>query len=194
MATEIQMRRRDTILLAAKQEFSAQGYERAKMEEIAKRAGIGKSTIYEYFPSKKELLFSVMEAIMQFMLEKLQGIMGKDASFKEKFTTLLTESEYANDWQFENLVTMLKMCQTSPLPDYLEKHANDFIEAGLDIIADAVQQAQQSGELRNGLDKTALARLIFIILVESSHQFGIYHTREISMTIQMLYQGIGNHS
>lgn len=53
--------KRDLIMEAAIQVFSQKGYHQSKMEEIAAEAGIGKGTIYEYFPSKLHLLQEIME-------------------------------------------------------------------------------------------------------------------------------------
>ncbi|MDD4775263.1 MAG: TetR/AcrR family transcriptional regulator [Syntrophomonas sp.] len=53
--------KRELIMAAAIQVFSHKGYHQSKMEEIAVEAGIGKGTIYEYFPSKLQLLQEIME-------------------------------------------------------------------------------------------------------------------------------------
>lgn len=52
----LQTYRRDQILEAASDVISAQGYERSSVDQIAKRAGLSRSTVYEYFPSKDEIL------------------------------------------------------------------------------------------------------------------------------------------
>ncbi|MDD2360111.1 MAG: helix-turn-helix domain containing protein, partial [Syntrophaceticus schinkii] len=64
------MPKREQILDAAATLFADKGYYATTVEEIASRAGIGKSTVYEYFSSKdhifqetlKEGLDSYMEA------------------------------------------------------------------------------------------------------------------------------------
>lgn len=43
------------ILAAALSVFSERGFHRAKMAEIAERAGVAVGTLYQYFPSKKAL-------------------------------------------------------------------------------------------------------------------------------------------
>jgi len=53
--------KRGLIMDAAIQVFSRKGYHHSKMEEIAVEAGIGKGTIYEYFPGKLQLLQAIME-------------------------------------------------------------------------------------------------------------------------------------
>ncbi len=47
--------KRERILLAAVEVFTHRGYNRARVEEIAEIAGIGKGTLYEYFDSKLQL-------------------------------------------------------------------------------------------------------------------------------------------
>ncbi len=54
--------RPEEILDAALAEFTTRGFEAARMEDIAKTAGISKAAIYLYFPSKTALLEALIEA------------------------------------------------------------------------------------------------------------------------------------
>lgn len=56
------------IIRAAIRVFSEHGFDGAKMEYIAKEAGIGKGTIYEYFESKERLF----EEILKFSVEEFR--------------------------------------------------------------------------------------------------------------------------
>src|SRR5882724_9431313 len=47
--------RREAILAAALDEFSAQGFAAARLDDVAKRAGVAKGTIYLYFADKETL-------------------------------------------------------------------------------------------------------------------------------------------
>lgn len=47
--------KREAILTSAARVFGQKGFYEATIEEIANEAGIGKGTVYEYFPSKLEL-------------------------------------------------------------------------------------------------------------------------------------------
>ena len=53
-------KRRKEIVLAALEVFSERGYEATSMSQIAKLAGIGKGTIYEYFESKEEIILNAI--------------------------------------------------------------------------------------------------------------------------------------
>lgn len=52
--------RREAIVEAAAQLFQEMGYERASMNELAKRLGGSKATLYNYFASKEELFSAVI--------------------------------------------------------------------------------------------------------------------------------------
>jgi len=52
--------RRDAILEEAMRVFSSKGYAAASLGEIAAAAGITRSSMYEYFPSKKALFLEVL--------------------------------------------------------------------------------------------------------------------------------------
>ncbi|HPQ55049.1 MAG TPA: TetR/AcrR family transcriptional regulator [Spirochaetota bacterium] len=51
--------RRDQIQRAAEKVFARNGFQESTISDIAKEAGLSDATIYEYFPSKEELLFSI---------------------------------------------------------------------------------------------------------------------------------------
>src|SRR5580704_18278348 len=54
--------RRDAILEAALDEFSAKGFASARLDDVAKRAGIAKGTIYLYFADKESLFQELIRA------------------------------------------------------------------------------------------------------------------------------------
>ncbi|MGC3965393.1 MAG: TetR/AcrR family transcriptional regulator [Rhodocyclaceae bacterium] len=54
-------RTRSLILAAARDEFSERGFDGARVDSIAERAGSNKRMLYYYFDSKEELFLAVME-------------------------------------------------------------------------------------------------------------------------------------
>ncbi|MGD9894642.1 MAG: TetR/AcrR family transcriptional regulator [Dehalococcoidia bacterium] len=52
--------KRARLLAAAAREFARHGFDRTSVDVIAERAGIGKGTVYLYFPSKAALFQSVL--------------------------------------------------------------------------------------------------------------------------------------
>ena len=64
--------RRAAILAAALEEFSARGYERARLDDVAKRAGIAKGTIYLYFADKEALFRDLVRSMVNPILGMLE--------------------------------------------------------------------------------------------------------------------------
>jgi AcrR family transcriptional regulator len=50
------------IIGAARDAFFEQGYDAVSMDEVAKRAGVAKQTVYSYYPSKDALFLAVHES------------------------------------------------------------------------------------------------------------------------------------
>ncbi len=67
-------RRRRRILEAAARVFAAKGYANATTKEIAEEADMGESTIYNYFGSKRDILFSIADETQPPMLSVLLGV------------------------------------------------------------------------------------------------------------------------
>ena len=58
------LERRDAILAAALEEFSARGFEATRLDDVAARAKIAKGTIYLYFRDKETLFQELIRAML----------------------------------------------------------------------------------------------------------------------------------
>jgi AcrR family transcriptional regulator len=56
--------RREAILAAALDEFSAQGFAAARLDDVARRAGVAKGTIYLYFEDKETLFQELIRSAL----------------------------------------------------------------------------------------------------------------------------------
>jgi AcrR family transcriptional regulator len=73
MTTERQQRRSAQILEAALEVFAAEGYHDASVADVARAAGVSEKTVYDYFPSKEELLFAIPVAPTLATIEALES-------------------------------------------------------------------------------------------------------------------------
>ena len=55
--------RREAILAAALDEFSAQGFAATRLDDVARRAGVAKGTIYLYFKDKESLFQELVASV-----------------------------------------------------------------------------------------------------------------------------------
>lgn len=68
-------RKERVILDAARAIFVDHGFDGARMQEIARRAGIGEGTIYSYYESKAELMLAVLQRFWDGLTLEAEGVM-----------------------------------------------------------------------------------------------------------------------
>lgn len=88
-ASDRKRERYEEIIKAAGEIFSKKGFHRARMEEIARSAGIGKGTVYEYFKSKKHLFVEVIKYFTSKFLDEFKVAARKGKDYKEKLENAL---------------------------------------------------------------------------------------------------------
>lgn len=79
----------DSILKAAFDLFSKQGYQATSMPEIASRAGVTAGNIYRYHKSKFELFYAVLAPWLDKQLTKLENELASMDADNEKFKKIL---------------------------------------------------------------------------------------------------------
>jgi AcrR family transcriptional regulator len=70
--------RRAAILTAALDEFSAQGFAAARMDDVARRAGVAKGTIYLHFRDKEELFQELIRSVLSPFVGTLETTLRAD--------------------------------------------------------------------------------------------------------------------
>src|SRR4051794_4094634 len=70
---ERQAARREAILSAALDEFSARGFAATRLDDIARRAGVAKGTIYLYFRDKESLFQELVRAMPSPIVGRLEA-------------------------------------------------------------------------------------------------------------------------
>lgn len=76
---ERQARRRDEILSMAAKVFAEQGYRQTDVQVIADRLGIGKGTVYRYFPTKEALFFAAVDAGIHALSSRMEQVASSEA-------------------------------------------------------------------------------------------------------------------
>lgn len=77
-APDWRTKRREVILAAADALFAGRTYGEVQMEEVARKAGVGKATLYRYFPSKEELYLESLDRAMDRLVGDLSALPGDD--------------------------------------------------------------------------------------------------------------------
>lgn len=96
-------RRRQQIIVAAKRIFSAKGFNKATMEDIADEAEISPGTIYIYFKNKDELYASLSIRILQHLNIRLEHVKNQNDVNDEQRIASLKDALY-DIYDFDPLI------------------------------------------------------------------------------------------
>ena len=84
LTEEEQQRRRKEIFDTTVHLFLKKGFKETSMRQISEAAGVGKSTLYDYFKSKDEILVSYFEDAIHELAEGAKEIVAQDMPISEK--------------------------------------------------------------------------------------------------------------
>ena len=98
----LQTYRRDQILNAAREVIGENGYDQSSVDQIAKHAGLSRSTVYEYFSSKQEILEGCFAArrdrIAEELGRRIDGADGLEAQLTAFFEICLSRVDQNRDF------------------------------------------------------------------------------------------------
>ncbi len=145
---------RERIIQAAIESFTQTGYDKTKMDDIAKRLGLSKGTIYLYFKSKEELFVALCE-------HNLQKSNDEDARLFQKRENVASDAEqiYDNIRRREqgNDRVMLEMVTEAARNPKLRKAMAQLHSKVHGHVAGNVQRRIDEGFLRKNVDSASLA-------------------------------------
>lgn len=149
----LQSYRRDQILKAARTVISEKGYGRSSVDMIARRAGVSRSTVYEYFSSKDEILKGCFaasrEPLAHALSTRIQGVEGMEAQLAVFFEICLSQVD-ENKGFFQAIDFPIPLYSVTavegPGSTEFALVLKDFHEA-VDGILDAGHQTREIGEL-----------------------------------------------
>src|SRR3712207_4808668 len=80
-------KRREAILEAAARLYARRGFQGASVADLAKECGTSKALIYHYFPSKDDILYEVMAAHLDALVDAADDAM-QEGSAEERLRAL----------------------------------------------------------------------------------------------------------
>jgi TetR/AcrR family transcriptional regulator, repressor for uid operon len=185
---------KEKIILAAIESFAQTGFDRTKMEDIAKRLGLSKGTIYLYFASKEELFLAICEHYLKVLKEQhLPTIFTR----KEDLV-LYAEHFYENFRKLErgNDRVMLEMVVESTCNQKLKKGMYDHRLKVYDTVVEHLHKQIESGFIKQDIDVNGLASA-FVALYDglaASRMLGISEAQSKKAWVAMVraaMSGIG---
>ncbi len=145
---QTKLRRPGEIINAAYEEFVQNGYAATRLEDVAKRIGVTKGTIYIYFQSKEELFRAVIGSLMTPILDRA-------AEFTATFSGTCTELLRQHIANLYNAISAeprgvgllrLLIAEGEKFPELMDFYHREVSERAVKIIADILAQGIERGE------------------------------------------------
>ena len=152
--------REGAILSAALRIFAERGYGGARMEDIADAAGIGKGTLYVYFPSKLALLEGVVRAAADPGLAAIESIAvqaeGEPAAV---IRVILERAKRALRNELAPVFAKVLVAESGRAPEISAVYRKEVMAPLIALIAEVIGRGVESGAFRP-IDPALAARLL----------------------------------
>jgi AcrR family transcriptional regulator len=178
---EQQLRRRE-IITACAPLFLENGFHETSMREVAEAAGLGKSTLYDYFRSKEEILLFYFEDALGGITQRAREIIAQEANVSEKLRRImLMHLGYLVENQKIFLILSFEAQRLSAAGQeqlQAQRHAYQ------DMLRELIEEGQCLGEFRQ-VNSLFAARSVFSLL-----SLAVFTSRPTGTPEQMLEEAM----
>jgi AcrR family transcriptional regulator len=142
-------KRKESILAAALEEFSARGFAAARLDDVARRAGVAKGTIYLHFRDKEMLFQELVRSELNPVVSALEMAHVADLPLHVAADRLvaLFAQEIFNTRRKD--VLRLIIAEGPRFPAIAEFYYHEVVERVAAVIRALAQRAVERGELPN---------------------------------------------
>ena len=185
------------IIEAGIKEFAAHGFAGARLDRIAKAAGISKGTVYLYYDSKEALFLAAIEKyVVEVMAENETALDGFDGSTQDVLIRLLTGvyNKFA-EGQAQILLRIL-VAEGNRIPEVVETYHQISIRRGTALLERILRRGIARGEVSETAilqtPQVVIAPAIFFAL--HSMMFGnlaqLDHDTYFQAHVEMVLNGV----
>ena len=143
--------RREAILSAALDEFSIRGFEAARLDDVARRAGVAKGTIYLYFRDKESLFQELIRTMLTPLVGTIEAMGEADvpiALLADRIVDLFVREVYGTR---RKDVIRLMITEGRRFPKLAEFYYREVLSRVIGAVRALLRRAAARGEIPEGL-------------------------------------------
>jgi AcrR family transcriptional regulator len=143
--------RREAILAAALDEFSAQGFAAARLDDVAKRAGVAKGTIYLYFRDKEALFQELVRSLLTPVVGSIEALRDADMpvrSLADRLVDLFVDEIFSTR---RCDVIRLMIAEGRRFPKLAEFYHREVLSRVMGAMRVLLRRAAERGEVPDAL-------------------------------------------
>jgi AcrR family transcriptional regulator len=140
--------RREAVLAAALDEFSARGFAATRIDDVARRAGVAKGTIYLYFRDKEALFQELVRTMLVPLIHALEAT-PPDVPIRallQAFIDLFVREVYGTK---RRDVLRLVITEGPRFPKLAEFYYRTVVERAMTALRALLERAAKRGELKH---------------------------------------------
>ena len=180
--------KRRNIALSCREILLEEGINKLTISQIAKTAGVGKGTIYEYFDNKEDIVFEIITTFIAVHEKKLHELVAAPNSTKEKlfhFFYLLFEDEFARKQLkvYKEFLAISLMNEPEEMLIFSQQCHDKFAIVLIQIL----EEGKNRGEIAKDKPMSVSSLMLFATgLVVDSRLIDCDIEKEINMFLDML--------
>jgi AcrR family transcriptional regulator len=148
----------ESLLAVAVTVFNERGYDGTSMEDLSRRLGISKSSIYYHVSSKEELLSLALDRALDGLFAIVDEVRASDAAPAiERLERLVRASVDVLAERLPYVTLLLRARGNTRTERGALARRREFDQ----IVADLVKEAERDGDIRPDVDPAITARLLF---------------------------------
>ena len=150
------------ILDTAQQEFARNGYEGASLNEIVRKAGISKGSLYYYFEDKTDLFITVIGHLFEEAVVEIGGMYIEEYSddFWEDYANLC-ESNVHFTLKNPDVIRLGKELMHLSITGNASEAVHALFSKGLKLFEKILRRGQEIGAVRTDIPLDLLTMLLF---------------------------------
>ena len=154
------------IVEAALAVFAEKGFAAARLDEIARHAGVSKGALYLYFSTKEELFRAVVEQAIAPNVLGLRDVLAQHPGpFRELLLTVAERLSGLVAVQPLGGVVKMVIGEARNFPELARVWHNELVSQALGALAAAIASAQARGEVRPGDPRAYALQLVAPLIV-----------------------------
>lgn len=139
--------RRQLLLEVALDEFFERGFAAARMEDIARRAGLSKGTLYLYFSSKEDLFREIIAHLATPNLELIKSMVSMSPGFGEAMDRLAAFAPILiRESRLPKLMKVM-IGDSHTFPAIILEYRQTVLDELLSLFGGLLERAKASGEI-----------------------------------------------
>ena len=139
------------ICAAALEVFAEKGFAAAKLDEIAKRAGVSKGTLYLYFKDKEQLFRAVVRDTIAPNVEMVRtALIQTGLPFAELVRMFMAKFVELTQRVPVGSVVKMVVSESRNFPELAKVWHDEVVSKGIGTVTALVEMAQAKGEVRHG--------------------------------------------